>query len=149
MPSFAPPSVGTQSVKARFDMIGVTLNSVGVEKHDGKDAQHITIALDIQKLLTNPSFLAGAGPQSGAAIAAMRDLTFSGDLWVDPGTNRVVEADGHVGSAKDSSLVADVTVTAHDPDGSVPLDAPTSSVDVPIGTLITELMKLVGRGAES
>ena len=45
--------------------------------------------------------------------------------------------------------VGDITITAHDPDGSVSLDAPASAVDVPLGTLISEMMKLIGKGAES
>ncbi len=149
MPSFAPSSAGARDFKASFDEIGVTLTTGAVEKRNGSDARHVTIAMDIQKLLTNPEFLQGAGPQSGPMIAAMKDVTFSGDLWIDPATNRVLEMDGHGASTNSAVGAIDMTITAHDPDGSVPLAAPSTSVDVPIGTLITEIMKLIGRGAES
>jgi len=149
MPSFAPPSTGVETTRASFEAAGITLSSAATEKRNGIDAQHIKIALDLTKLTANPAFIAGAGPQSGQAIAMMKALTFSGDLWLDPATNRVVEADGHVASTSDPTAVGDVTVTARDPDGSVSLDRPSSSVDVPLGTLITEMMKLVGKGAES
>jgi len=149
MPSFAPPSTGAEASRASFEAAGITLSSAPTEKHNGIDAQHIKIALDLTKLTTNPAFIAGAGPQSGQAIAMMKALTFSGDLWLDPATNRVFEADGHVASTNDATAVGDVTVTARDPDGSVSLDPPTSSVDVPIATLITEMMRLIGKGAES
>jgi hypothetical protein len=79
----------------------------------------------------------------------LRTLTITGDLWLDPATNRILEADGHAVSTDDPTAAGDVTITAHDPDGTVPLDVPASSVEVPLGTLITELMKLVGKGAES
>ena len=111
--------------------------------------QHIKIAIDLGKLTSNPAFIAGAGPQSGAAIAALKAATASGDLWLDPASNRILEADTHVASTNDPSEVGDITVTAHDPDGSISLDAPPSAVDVPLGTLISETMKLLGKGAES
>lgn len=148
MPSLAPAS-SLAATRASFEAAGVTLSSAPNEMHNGIDAQHIKIAVDLTKLASNPDFIAGAGPQSGQAIAMMKALTFSGDLWLDPATNRVLEADGHVASTNDPATVGDVTVTAHDPDGSVSLEPPTSSVDVPLGTLITEMMKLLGKGAES
>ncbi len=137
MPSFAPPSSGIGATRSSFEAAGITLSSAAAEKHNGIDAQHIKIAADLTKLTANPAFIAGAGPQSGQAIAMMKALTFSGDLWIDPA------------STSDPTAVGDVTVTARDPDGSVSLDAPTSSVDVPLGVLITEMMRLVGKGAES
>lgn len=149
MPSFAPPSSAAQAARASFEAAGITLTTAGTAKHDGKDAQHITIALDMQKLIANPAFLTGAGPQSAQVVAALKDFTYAGDLWLDPATNRVVELDSHMTSTKNPANLADITITAHDPDGSVPLDAPTSSVEVPLGTLITEMMKLIGKGAES
>jgi len=147
MPSVAPGSTGTS--KASLEAAGVTLTTAPAEKHNGVDAQHIRIAVDIDKLTSNPAFLAGAGPQSGPTLAVLRTLAISGDLWLDPATNRILEADGHAVSTDDPTAVGDVTITAHDPDGTVPLDVPASSVDVPLGTLMTELMKLVGKGAES
>jgi hypothetical protein len=149
MPSFAPSSTGLEATKASFEAAGITLSSAANEKHNGIDAQHIKIAVDLTKLTSNPGFIAGAGPQGGQAIALIKALTFSGDLWLDPATNRVIEADGHVASTNDATAVGDVTVTARDPDGSVSLEPPASSVDVPLGSLISEMMKLIGKGAES
>jgi hypothetical protein len=148
-PSFAPPSPGAGATKASFEAAGVTFTSAPNEKHNGADAQHIKIAIDLTKLTSNPDFLRGAGPQSGPAIGMLKSLTVSGDLWLDPASNRVLEADTHMVSANDPTEVGDITVTAHDPDGSVSLEAPTSAVDVPLGTLISEMMKLIGKGAES
>jgi hypothetical protein len=153
MPSFAPPASGDPStpaaVKASLDTAGISLTIAGTEKHDGADARHLKIGIDLEKLVANPAFAAGAGPQSGQMIAAMRAFTFSGDLWIDVSTNRVVEGDVHLASTKDPTAVGDITVTARDPDGTVSLDAPGSSVDVPLGPLVTEMMKMIGKGAES
>jgi hypothetical protein len=153
MPSLPPRSVADQTtsaaVKASFEAAGITLSIAGTEKRNGSDARHLKLAVDLEKLAANPGFVAGAGAQGGPMIAAMKSFTFSGDLWIDPATNRIVESDLHMASTKDPTQVGDLTVTAHDPDGTVSLAAPPSSVDVPLGTLVTELMKLVGKGAES
>ena len=153
IPSFAPPASGDLStptaVKASLDAAGITLTIAGTEKHNGADARHLKIGIDLEKLVANPAFAAGAGPQSGQMIAAMRAFAFSGDLWIDASTNRVVEGDVHMASTKDPTAVGDITVTARDPDGTVSLDAPSSSVDVPLGPLVTEMMKMIGKGAES
>ena len=153
VPTFAPPASGDQStpaaVKASLEATGITLTIAGTEKHNGADARHLKIGIDLEKLITNPAFVAGAGPQGGQMIAAMRAFTFSGDLWIDASTNRVVESDIHMASTKDPTAVGDITVTAHDPDGTVSLGAPGAVVDVPLGPLVTEMMKMIGKGAES
>jgi len=153
MPSLPPRSGGDGStpaaVKASLEAAGITLTIAGTEMHNGSDARHLKMAVDLEKLAANPDFLAGAGPQAGPMLAAMRSVSFAGDLWIDPASNRIVEGDLHMASTKDRTEVGDFTVTAHDPDGSVSIVAPASSVDVPLGTLITEMMKLIGKGAES
>ena len=153
MPTVPPQSGGNPStpaaIKASMEAAGFTLTIAGTENRNGSEARHLKLAVDLEKLAANPEFLAGAGAQGGPMIAAMKAFTFSGDLWIDAATNRVVESDLHMASTKDPTYVGDLTVTAHDPDGTVSLAAPTSSVDVPLGTLVTEMMKLVGKGAES
>jgi hypothetical protein len=153
MPSLPPPSGGDGStpaaLKASLEAAGITVTLAGTETHNGSDARHLKMAVDLEKLAANPDFLAGAGPQAGPMLAAMKAVSFAGDLWIDPASNRVIEGDLHMASSKDPTQVGNVTVTAHDPDGSVSLAAPASSVDVPLGILITEMMKLIGKGAES
>ena len=103
----------------------------------------------MSRLAANPEFVAGAGGQAAPTAAMARALTVSGDLWIDSASSRVVESDLHIASTADPADLADVTVTARDPDGSVSLDLPASSVDVPLGTLISQVMKLMGKGTES
>jgi uncharacterized glyoxalase superfamily protein PhnB len=145
----AVPSLSGQLVKQEFEAVGISLTSAGTEKRNGVDAHHITVAIDTAKMLANPSFAAGAGPEFNQVAATLNAVTLSGDLWVDQATSRIIEGGIHVVSTANTAQVGDVKVTVRDPDGSVSLDAPTSSVEVPLGTLMSEAMKLLGRGAES
>ncbi|HLO35004.1 MAG TPA: hypothetical protein VK194_02940, partial [Candidatus Deferrimicrobium sp.] len=148
-PSAPGSSVTAQSLRTALDAAGITLTSATTEKHDGTDANHVKVVIDAAKLATNPTFAAGAGAQYAQVAAALRATTLSGDLWIAPTTNRLLEIDLHVASTADASQAGDVTVLLDDPDGSVSLDAPPATVDVPITTLFRELMKLIGNGAES
>ena len=151
LPSAAASADGNAATKASLEAAGITLTIVGVEKRNGSDLQHLKVAVDTAKLAANPSLLggAGAGAQAAQTAAMVRALSFSGDLWVDPTTHRIVEADAHLAAANDAAQSGDVTVTARDPDGSVSLDVPASSIAIPIGPLFSEMMKLVSKGAES
>ena len=151
LPSFAPPSAGPGSFRASLESAGIAVASAGTEKRNGVDLLHLTFTVDSAKLAADPSFRAGAaaGGQRDQAIAAVKELAVSGDVWIDPATNHIVEMDSHVASTTTPANGGDVTVTVIAPDGSVPLDAPSSFVDVPLGPLLTEMMKLLGRGAES
>jgi hypothetical protein len=151
LPSFAPPSAGAGSFRTSLEAAGIAIASAGTEKRNGADLLRLTFTVDTAKLAADPTFRAGAGAggQRDQTIATVKDLAVSGDLWIDPATNHIVEMDSHVTSAANPADVGDVTVTVIPPDGTVPLDAPSSFVDVPLGPLLTEAMKLLGRGAES
>ena len=98
MPSFAPSSAGAQGHQGVDSTRSGSRSRPGpVEKHNGGDARHVTIALDMPEARHEPGVPPGRRAQSGQVIAAMKDVTFSGDLWVDPATNRVLEMDGHAG----------------------------------------------------
>ncbi len=149
-PGSASPSAGrSASLKASLEEMGVTLSSAGTEQHGGIAALHLEIEVDAETLLASPSLDAATKAQLGQLGIAVGELTFSGDVWIDQAANRVIELDIHVGSNAKPDQVADVTVTFHDPDGTVSLEAPPAFVDVPIGTLVREMMRLLGRGAES
>ncbi len=151
-PSAAPSGdLAGNLTRTSLEAAGITLGIVGLEAHNGKDLQRIKIAIDPAKLAANPGFAAGAGgsAQAEQAAAMLKSLAFSGDLWVDPDSHRILEADVHLASASDAAQSGDVTVTAHEPDGSVSLDAPTSTIDIPIGPLMIEMMKLISKSSES
>ena len=149
-PGLASPSADASvSLKASLDAIGITLSSAGTEQHAGAAALHLKVAVDPAKLLASPSFDPATRAQIGKLGFPVGALTVSGDVWIDQASNRVTEVEFHVGSTVKPEQVADVTVTFHDPDGTVSLEAPSTFVDIPIGTLIGEMMKLLGKGAES
>lgn len=153
LPPSAAPSGGDEGAgaKATLEAAGITLAIVGSEQHNGTDLQHIKVAVDTAKLASNPAFLAGAGngPQTAQTLAMIKGLSFGGDLWLDPSDHRIVEADVHMAAANNAAESGDVTMTAHDPDGSLSLDPPTSTIDIPIAPLFSEIMKLITKGAES
>ena len=150
-PSASQGPLDAGALRTSLDEIGLSLTTAGVEVHNGANAQHLKIAVDTAKLAANPDFVAGAGGNTAQVAAMASAVTVSGDIWIDAGSNRVVESDLHVATTADAGAagVADVTVTARDPDGSVSLAPPASSVAVPLGTLISQMMKMMGKGAES
>jgi hypothetical protein len=150
-PGSSPSPLDAGTLKASLDEAGVSLTIAGVEAHNGANAQHLRIAIDMARLAANPSFVAGTGASPAQVAAMAKTITVSGDIWIDQASNRVLESDLHVATTADAAAlgVADVTVTARDPDGSVSLVPPGSSIDVPLGTLITQAMKMMGKGAES
>ena len=147
-----PPGAITEVSKKSFEEAGINLTiAPAVEKRNGVDAQHLSFSIDTAKLAGNPAFIAGAGnsTQTTQAIALLKALSVSGEMWIESSTKRVVELTAHIAPAKDTTEGGDVTITAHDPDGSVSLQAPSSSIDIPIGILMSEMMKLVSGGAVS
>jgi hypothetical protein len=135
-----------------FEDAGVVLTTgPAIEKRNGVDTRRITVSVDTAKLTSNPAFIAGAGSGTQAAqgIALIKALAIKGDVWVDASSKRILELDAHLAAASDPSQAGDVTITARDPDGSVSLQAPPSSIDVPLGVLISEMMKMVSGGAIS
>jgi hypothetical protein len=153
-PSAAPAaSLDAATIRTSLAEAGVTLGLAGTEQRNGVDANHITVAIDSEKLLSNPDFAAGAAAANAAQIEQMRSalkaVTVTGDLWLDKASNRLAEADVHVVNKNDADEKADVTVTFRTPDGTVSLSTPPSSVALPFGKLMQNLMKLAGRGADS
>jgi hypothetical protein len=149
-PSAAPPSAGNaQSLRLALEGAGITLTSAGTEAHDGADAIHLRVAVDSAKLLASPYFDAATRAQLGRIGVSLPSLAIGGDLWIAAAANRVVEADIHVASTTQPDQTADLRVTFRAPDATVSLDAPPSFVDVPLRTLVTEMLKLLGKGAES
>jgi hypothetical protein len=150
-PSAAPSADVGATTKTSLEGAGIALAIVGTEKHNGVDAEHIKVAIDTAKLAANPAFAgsAGSGAQAAQTLAMLKALALSGDLWLDPASHRILEADLHLAAANNAAQSGDLTVTARDPDGSVSLDPPAATVDVPIGPLFNELMKLVSKSSES
>jgi hypothetical protein len=148
-PSLTPSAGPTGSLKSILGDIGITLTSAGTEKHDGRDALHLVVAVDTDKLFASSYFDAMTRAQIGQLGIPIKALAISADIWIDQAANRVFETDVHVASTTEPDQTGDIRVTFRDPDGSISLLAPPSSVEIPIGTLVTEMMKLLSKGAES
>ncbi len=147
LPSFAIPSAGdAPALKTALENAGISLKLEGTEQHNGADAYHVTIAIDSSKLLASSAFDSIDSTQKDQVSTALKAATLSGDVWVDKASNRLVEFDGHAVSTADSTQSADLTVKIGSPDGSVSAAAPSSFVEVPIKSIITNVMSLVGQG---
>jgi hypothetical protein len=144
-PSASAPAENAASLKSYLDGAGVTLTLAGTEKHGGVDAQHVKVAIDSAKLAANPNFRMGARAGAGGADidAMMKQLSLSGDLWIDGSAKRVLEMDFHIAQASGGSETADMAITAHDPDGTVSLDAPSSSVHLSLQTLFSRVLEMM------
>lgn len=144
-PSASATAETAASLKTDLDAAGVTLTFAGVEKHNGVDAQHLKVAIDSTKLANNPNFAAGAGRNYAQVAESLKQLALSGDVWLDPASKHLIEMDLHMADAKGSSGSADLTVTAKDPDGSVSLAGPASSVEVPMQALFGQVLQMMGQ----
>lgn len=146
LPSASAGAQTAASMKSDLEAAGISLSLAGVEKHNGADAQHVKITVDATKLANNPNFAAGAGQNYAQVAEALKTLSISGDLWLDAGSKRIVETDLHFAQTSGGTDSADLTITARDPDGSVSLAGPTTSVDVPLQTLAAQVLQLMSKG---
>jgi len=147
VPSFAAPSPGdVAGLKTALTDAGVSLTLAGTEKHDGADAYHLTVAIDGTKLLANKIFDSVSRAQLDQMTTALKEVALSGDIWIDKASNHVTEVDGHIAAVKDTSQTANITIKIGSPDGSVPTAAPTTFVDIPVRSIVTNLMTLIGQG---
>jgi len=147
VPSFAAPSPGdATALKAALTDAGITLKLAGTEQHDGSDAYHLTVAVDGTKVLASKMFDSVTRTQLDEMTTALKEVTISGDIWIDKASNHVVEVDGHIVAVKDATQTANITIKIGSPDGSVSTEAPGTFVDVPLKSIVTNLMTLIGQG---
>ena len=147
LPSFAIPSAGDgPALKTALEAEGITLTLAGTEQHNGTDAYHLTVAIDSTKVLADKMFDSVSRAQLDQVSTALKTVTLTADIWVDKASNRVVEVDGHAVSTSNASQTADLTVKIGSPDGSVSTAAPSSFVTVPMKSIITNVMSMIGKG---
>ena len=140
----SPAPVDAASIKKALNDSGVTLTFVATEKRNGADEDHVSVAVDVDKLLDSPVFDSAKRAQIEQIRAAAKEGTLKADLWADHGTGRLTELDVHL-AANDASVgSADVTVTLTAPAEGVSFEAPADAIDVPALTLFGEALKLLG-----
>jgi hypothetical protein len=145
IPSASAGADTAAAMRTDLETAGISLSLLGVEKHNGADAQHVKITVDATKLANNPNFASGAGQNYAQVAAALKQLSIGGDLWLDASSKRAVEADLRFAQTSGGSDSADVTITAKDPDGSVSLAGPPSSVDLPLQQLFAQVLQLMSQ----
>jgi hypothetical protein len=147
VPKTRPLASGMGSLKGDLEAAGLTVTLVGTEKVSGADARHLNIAIDGQKLLASPfirqSDQAGQLDRIRGVIDQVR---MSADVWIDVATSHLTEIDGHLRQPNASSDVLTMTMVFTDPDGSIPVKAPTKHVDLPAKKLLEKVMRMVAPG---
>ncbi len=141
-----PSALAAPELKSTLEKAGVTLAVKESATRVGVNATRIEATVDVDKLLASDMFSSAAPADVADMASALKEANLSADIWVDPSAKQVVEVDVHVVSKSDSTQKADFTVTFKDPDGSVAEQAPSTFVDVPIQTLIQDLMQMLGQG---
>jgi hypothetical protein len=146
LPSASSPVVPTiadaNALKTELTNAGVTLAYVATEQHNGTNADHVTATIDWDKLAASGSIgssVSQAEIQQG--IAALKDSNSSIDLWLDHSNGRLIGIEIKGSSKADPTQTFDVTISLKTPDAGTSLDAPSSSVDVPLIQLLGPLLQ--------
>ena len=143
-PSLPSASLDAASLKKDLEANGVTLTFVATEQKNGVDANHLKMAIDVAKLSEAKAFGNLSGTQLDQLKAVAKTGTISGDMWIDKGTNRVVEVDVHVAGTGSDATTGDVTISLKAPDAGTSFDAPASYTDLPMKSLLGTFMQMLG-----
>lgn len=129
------------AMKTSLNNAGITLTFVATEQHNGVNADHVSAAIDWAKL-------SASGPQSAASqaqvqqvLTALQGTTATFDLWIDHSSGRFSAIEVKGASKTDATQTFDVNLSLKTPDAGTSLDAPASSVDVPLMQLIGPLLQ--------
>jgi hypothetical protein len=137
-----PTLTDANALKNALTTSGVTLAYVATEQHNGTNADHITATVDWQKLAASNAF----GSSSSQAeiqqgLTALKDTNSSIDLWVDHQSGKLIGIEIKGSSKSDATQTFDLNVSLKTPDAGTSLDAPATSVDVPLMQLLGPLLQ--------
>ncbi|HEY3522097.1 MAG TPA: hypothetical protein VGK63_00200, partial [Candidatus Limnocylindrales bacterium] len=133
--------------KSTLEGSGLTLAYAGTAAHYGGDAYHLTVAIDMAKLQNSSVFDGLTRTQLGQMQDLAKATTIGGDVWVDKASGRLSEVDAHGSATGTDSGTFDFSLRFSDPAAGTTFDAPASSVEVPISSLMGSLFQLVGQNA--
>ena len=105
-------------MRAAFTAAGVTSTLVGVEQIGGKDADHISVSIPLDKI--NAQIAAAASPSPAPVIDSA-----SVDMWIYKDTYRIAQFEAKGASSALGNL--DITVTVSNYDQPVTIAAPPAS----------------------
>jgi len=138
IPSFADAA----ALKGALGNLGITLNFVAVEQHNGVNADHISATIDWSKLAASGALSSGASAaEVQQAITALQDTNSSVDLWVDASSGKLIGIEIKGSSKSDPTQTFDFNVSFKAPDAGQSLDTPSSSVEVPLMTLLGPMLQ--------
>jgi hypothetical protein len=130
------------ALKTQLTAMGITLTYVATEQHNGTNADHLNVAVDWAKLAASPEFQSSSSQaQVQQVITALQDATVTIDLWVDHSAGRLIGIELKGASKADPTQTFDFSVSLKTPDAGTSLDAPSSSVEVPLMTLLGPLVQ--------
>ncbi len=145
--SAAPsPSGSLDAASVRKDLgdAGLTLTFAGTETRNGAQQDHVTAAVDVNKLLTSPAFDSVSQGQAKQIRDAAANASVSGGFWVDHGSGQLSEIDIHFASTGRDAASGDVTITLAAPAAGTSFAAPAGAVDLPIESMLGEALKMFG-----
>jgi hypothetical protein len=138
-------SLDAATLKSNLESGGVTVAYAGTAAHNGADAYHLTVAFDMSKLSSDSSL----GSLSGAQLQQLADLskatTMGGDVWIDKGSGRLSEIDMKGTATGSTGGTFEFSMTFAEPAAGTSFDAPASSVEVPISSLMGSIFQLAGQ----
>ena len=141
-----PPAGNAGELKATLEGAGITLKNEGRQEQNGVDAHHLSVALDLEKFLAS-EYLGTVDPvELEAARTALGQIELKIDLWIEASSGNLAEVDVKAASTTGTAAVGELTLRFRDPDGTIPTDAPDDFVEVPIDSLVQDLMTLMGGG---
>jgi hypothetical protein len=143
-PELPSASLDAAALRKDLEANGVTLTFVATEQKNGVDANHLKVAIDVSKLSDSKAFDGLTRTQLDQVKAMAKAGTISGDIWIDKGSNRVVELDFHIAGAGSDTSTGDVTVSLKTPDAGTSFDAPAKYTDLPVKSLLGTFMQMLG-----
>ena len=146
-----PPPLGSfdaATLQKTLTDSGLTLKFVATDKRNGTDADHVSVAIDVNKALDSPLFDSARRDQINQIKEAARNGTASADLWADHASGKLTEVDLHLAATGAEAGSFDVAVTLNPLPAGTSFDAPAGAVDVPARTLLGQILKMVGQGLQ-
>ena len=142
------------SLKRDMEEGGVTLTYVGREQRGGVDADHLTVALDVDKFRNSDMAAELPAAQMTQIEVAFTQADITADLWVAADSHKVTEIDATVTGKATAGASADFSagdkvsfaVLFSEPSDASALQAPADYTELPLAPMIQTLLQSFGPG---
>ncbi|OGO56633.1 MAG: hypothetical protein A2V84_04320 [Chloroflexi bacterium RBG_16_70_13] len=136
-----PPAGNAGELKSTLEGLGITLKNEGRQNQNGVDANHVSVSLDVDKLLASDYLEMVSPAELEAGRSALQQVELEVDLWLDASSGNLAEVDVKAASTTGTSGVIELTLRFRDPDGTIQTDAPGSFVELPLQSIVEELIR--------